>query len=63
MTLADEITAAAKNMRRWTGPAAEPIANWLDSWTGIVLREDAALPEDARHALAVARAINGSTPS
>ncbi|MPY47095.1 hypothetical protein [Streptomyces acidicola] len=34
------------------------LADWLDSWTGIELREDAALPEDARHALAVARAIN-----
>ncbi|MEU6340234.1 hypothetical protein ABZ883_04695 [Streptomyces sp. NPDC046977] len=27
---------------------------WLESWTGIDLREDAALPEDARHAIAVA---------
>jgi hypothetical protein len=34
------------------------LADWLDSWTGVELREDAALPEDARHALAVARAIN-----
>jgi hypothetical protein len=34
------------------------LARWLDSWTGIDLREDAAMPEDARHALAVARAIN-----
>jgi len=36
------------------------LADWLDSWTGVDLREDAALPEDAQHALAVARAINGT---
>ncbi|WP_432091059.1 hypothetical protein [Streptomyces sp. NRRL F-5630] len=38
------------------------LAAWLESWTGIDLREDAALPEDARHALAVARQILGGTP-
>jgi hypothetical protein len=35
------------------------VAAWLESWTGIDFRDDAAMPEDARHALAVARAING----
>lgn len=35
------------------------LAAWLDSWTGIDLSEGGPLPEDARHALAVARAING----
>lgn len=35
------------------------IASWLDSWTGIDLYEAGSLPEDAKHALAVARAING----
>lgn len=35
------------------------IASWLDSWTGIDLYEAGPLPEDAKHALAVARAING----
>lgn len=34
------------------------LAAWLESWTGIDLYEAGALPEDARHALAVARAIN-----
>lgn len=38
------------------------LADWLESWTGIELREDAAMPEDARHALAVARALLGSQP-
>lgn len=35
------------------------LAKWLDSWTGIDLYEGGSLPEDAQHALAVARAING----
>ena len=35
------------------------LADWLDSWTGIDLYEAGSLPEDARHALAVARQING----
>ena len=38
------------------------LAAWLESWTGIEMYEAHALPEDARHALAVARAINGSAP-
>ncbi|MGW8326512.1 hypothetical protein ACWGLE_01250 [Streptomyces sp. NPDC055897] len=38
------------------------LADWLDSWSGIEVREDAAMPEDLRHALAVARKINGSQP-
>ncbi|MFJ9420743.1 hypothetical protein [Streptomyces sp. NPDC101249] len=38
------------------------LADWLNSWTGIDLREDAALPADAQHALAVARQINRSQP-
>ncbi|MFJ7070161.1 hypothetical protein [Streptomyces sp. NPDC101115] len=35
------------------------IARWLGSWTGMSLDEAAAMPEDLRHALAVARAILG----
>lgn len=35
------------------------LADWLDSWTSIDFNERAAMPEDLRHALAVARAING----
>ncbi|MFE0845312.1 hypothetical protein [Streptomyces rochei] len=38
------------------------LAAWLESWTGIEMYEAHALPEDARHALAVARQINGSAP-
>ncbi len=34
------------------------LAAWLESWTGIEMYEAHALPEDARHALAVARQIN-----
>jgi hypothetical protein len=38
--------------------AREPLARWLDSWAVIDLREHAAMQEDARHALTIARAIN-----
>ncbi|MFE6429331.1 hypothetical protein ACFVOB_28220 [Streptomyces rochei] len=38
------------------------LAAWLESWTGIEMYEAHSLPEDARHALAVARQINGSAP-
>jgi len=34
------------------------IAKWLTTWVGIDFRDDAALPEDAQHAIAIARAIN-----
>lgn len=34
------------------------VAAWLESWTGVDLDEHAAMPADAEHALAVARAIN-----
>ncbi|WP_328313123.1 hypothetical protein OG432_24590 [Streptomyces sp. NBC_00442] len=71
-----DLTAAAQKLRstRFVGAmtatpaiaglvaAREPLANWLDSWTDIEVREDAAMPEDLRHALAVARLINGSQP-
>jgi hypothetical protein len=36
------------------------LASWLESWTGIEMYEAHALPEDARHALAVARLINAA---
>ena len=36
------------------------LADWLESWTGIDLYEAGSLPEDAKHALAVARAVNAS---
>lgn len=39
---------------------ATALAKWLWSWVGIDFREDAALPEDAQHALAIARAMNGT---
>ena len=68
MTPADEITAAVKTLRSSHTTAADlarlrvPVTRWLESWTGIDFREDAALPEDAQHALAVARALNGGQP-
>lgn len=37
------------------------LADWLESWTGIDLYEAGALPEDAKHALAVARQINAAS--
>ena len=35
------------------------LARWLDSWGVVNLREHAAMQEDARYALLIARAING----
>ncbi len=71
-TPAEEIRAAAAKLRpsspavaahtsavRITPAVAEALAKWLDSWGVIDLREHAAMQEDARHALVIARAING----
>ncbi|WP_416477047.1 hypothetical protein [Streptomyces sp. LKA04] len=41
----------------------EALADWLESWDGIDLYEAGSLPEDARHALAMARQINGTAPA
>lgn len=38
------------------------LAKWLGSWDGVDFEEHAAMPDDLQHALAIARAINGSTP-
>lgn len=70
-TPTDELRAAAVKMRGFHGPAADPIAEWLEHeaetardahlWTD---REPCAWcgePASA-HALAVARAINGEQP-
>ncbi|AKZ60784.1 hypothetical protein SAM23877_p075 (plasmid) [Streptomyces ambofaciens ATCC 23877] len=65
MIIADEIAAAVRTLQSHHTTAADlarlrvPVTRWLASWEGVELREDAALPEDAQHALAVARAING----
>jgi hypothetical protein len=73
-TPADELRQAAETLHsaRSTGAmtatpavaallrAREPLADWLESWTGIDLYEAGSLPEDAKHALAVARAVNAS---
>ncbi|MEU3220004.1 hypothetical protein [Streptomyces sp. NPDC006971] len=56
-TGARTMTAATAALLR----AREPIADWLDSWTGVDLSEHGPMPEDARHALAVARQILGTT--
>ncbi|MDJ1137906.1 hypothetical protein [Streptomyces iconiensis] len=46
------------------GPAVgAALAAWLESWTGLDVREDAAMAEDLRHALTVARAINQQDPT
>lgn len=66
-TPAQEIAAAIQTLQSRHTTAADlaririPVTRWLASWEGIDLREDAALPEDAQHALAVARAITGGT--
>jgi hypothetical protein len=73
MTMTNELATAAATLRsaRFAGAmtatpsvaalirAREPLAKWLISWGGIELDESGPLPEDAQHALAVARAING----
>ncbi|MEU6872413.1 hypothetical protein [Streptomyces sp. NPDC046751] len=44
------------------GPAVGlALADWLDSWTGVEISEHGPMFEDARHALAVARQILGTT--
>ncbi|MGW3164799.1 hypothetical protein ACWC9Q_18385 [Streptomyces sp. NPDC001142] len=72
-TPADELRAAVTLLRTAPVPGArtmtattaallrarEPIAAWLESWTGVDLSEHGPMPEDARHALAVARQILG----
>lgn len=66
MTPAETINEALKTLRSPNTTTASlarlrgPVTKWLDSWTGFDLREDAALPEDAQHALAVARAVLGT---
>jgi hypothetical protein len=76
MLPADELRTAAQTLRSATFRGAmtatpavaalvrtrQPLAAWLESWTGIDLDEAGSLPEDARHAIAVARAINGDQP-
>jgi hypothetical protein len=49
--------ADADVIPEWLGG---PLASWLESWDGIDIREDGSTPDDYRHALAVARALNGS---
>ncbi|MDQ0694272.1 hypothetical protein [Streptomyces sp. W4I9-2] len=44
------------------GPATGlAVARWLESWTGVDLSEHGSMPEDAQHALAVARQLLGTT--
>ncbi|MFF4417020.1 hypothetical protein ACFYY8_31250 [Streptosporangium sp. NPDC001559] len=39
--------------------ARERLAAWLASWDGVEVRLSGPMSEDCRHALAIARAING----
>ncbi|GII84562.1 hypothetical protein Ssi03_25520 [Sphaerisporangium siamense] len=41
---------------------AEPLAAWLESWDDVNVSEHGPHLDDWRHALAVARVINGTTP-
>ncbi|MFD9781912.1 hypothetical protein ACFWZS_33925 [[Kitasatospora] papulosa] len=44
------------------GPATGlAVAAWLESWTGVDLSEHGPMPEDAQHALTVARRVLGTT--
>ncbi|MFJ6085099.1 hypothetical protein ACIQI8_27195 [Streptomyces sp. NPDC092369] len=74
-TPADELAAAVETLRNATFRGAmtatpavaallrarEPLANWLGSWGDTDIDEHAAMPDDLRHALLIARAINAST--
>lgn len=71
---ADQLRAAAEKLRaaRFSGAitatptvaaligARLPLAAWLESWAGVDLSEHGPMPEDAQHALAVARQILGT---
>lgn len=55
-TIADYICA----MHPGVGKA---LADWLASWDGADIDEHAAMPDDLRHALLIARAINATEQS
>ena len=38
------------------------LADWLASWDGTDINEHATMPDDLRHALLIARTINGGQP-
>jgi hypothetical protein len=73
-TPADELKTAAETLRGATFRGAmtatpavaallrarEPIADWLDSWDGVDIDEHASMPDDLRHALVIARALNAA---
>lgn len=50
-------THTAPDIPDWLRP---PLAAWLESWTGLDIHEAASMPEELRHALNVARAVNGT---
>ncbi|MER6601140.1 hypothetical protein [Streptomyces parvus] len=72
---ADQLRAAAELLRaaRFSGAitatptvaaligARMPLARWLESWSGVDLSEHGPMPEDAQHALAVARQLLGTS--
>lgn len=74
-TLADEFAAAVDTLRRAAESArrnghltgdtllrqlADPVADWLESWQGVHLSVDGAMPQDFEHALKIVRVVNGS---
>lgn len=61
MTPADELCTAAAKMRTLPGPAAEPIAKLLEAEVAYVAEDSPTHPTHLVYALAVARAINGSS--
>ncbi|MFJ9318277.1 hypothetical protein [Streptomyces globisporus] len=72
---ADQLRDAAEKLRaaRFSGAitatpivaaligARQPLARWLESWSGVDLSEHGPMPEDAQHALAVARQLLGTS--
>jgi len=59
---ADCDTADPDYMAAMNPAVGKALADWLQTWVGVELRESAAMAVDAHHALAVARAINGDQP-
>ncbi|MEU4577478.1 hypothetical protein [Nonomuraea sp. NPDC023979] len=63
MSPEQEIAQAAAKLREQPNrPMDRPLADWLESWSGVPFTESGPLPDDLQHALAIARAVNGDRP-
>lgn len=72
---ADEFKAAVDTLReaaeharstplsqdRLVRALADPVADWLETWSSVDFREDGPMAEDFTHALRIVRVINGGS--